>query len=200
MAEKITIEDMQEQSGLTKRTLHSYIQKGLLPGPEKGGRYAYYSKDHLSLLELITKLKDLNFPLGEIKKLTKKLSPQQIQWLNSEEYIKPVNIPDFFGGIRDYDEENRSSIRYIVKLEILHEVIDQILDQNQMFADKSENNFFDECEILIDSNDNIKKYKKEIWHHFRLENGSVVKVKTKDKKLDKHKLLEISSLIKELEI
>jgi DNA-binding transcriptional MerR regulator len=121
MTEKITIEDMQEQSGLSKRTLHSYIQKELLPGPEKGGRYAYYSKDHLSLLELITKLKDLNFSLGEIKKLTKKLSPQQIQWLNSEEYLKPVNIPDFFGGIRDHEEENKRSIRFIVKLEILHE-------------------------------------------------------------------------------
>jgi DNA-binding transcriptional MerR regulator len=53
MVERLTLDDLVAGSGLEKRTIRDYIQKGLLRGPEALGRSAYYTQEHLKRLQAI---------------------------------------------------------------------------------------------------------------------------------------------------
>ena len=78
MTENLSIEDLAKHSGLSTRTLHYYMSKGLLPGPETHGKNASYSQEHLDRLDLILILKELRLSLDEIKALLDQLTPEEI--------------------------------------------------------------------------------------------------------------------------
>lgn len=79
MTNDITIDELEKHSGLSIRTLHYYLQKGLLPSPEKRGKYASYTQEHLDRLDLILILKELHLPLKEIRNLLDSLTPKEIK-------------------------------------------------------------------------------------------------------------------------
>jgi len=57
-------------SGIPSRTIRFYNTQGLLPAPLMRGRIAYYSQDHLLVLNVIKELKEQqNLPLEVIKQL-----------------------------------------------------------------------------------------------------------------------------------
>jgi len=58
---------MTGEAGVTPRTIRFYTAEGLLPPPDARGKYALYTEEHLSRLDLIGKLKDAYLPLGEIR-------------------------------------------------------------------------------------------------------------------------------------
>jgi DNA-binding transcriptional MerR regulator len=66
-AKKYLIGDLADKAGVTVRTIRYYTEKGLLPEPDRPGKYAYYTTEHLERLELILKLKELRLPLWEIE-------------------------------------------------------------------------------------------------------------------------------------
>lgn len=78
MTENLTIEDLEKHSGLSTRTLHYYMSKGLLPGPETRGKNASYTQEHLDRLDLILILKEMHLPLDEIKAILDQLTPSEI--------------------------------------------------------------------------------------------------------------------------
>lgn len=60
--------DLQRITGISRSSIHSYIKKGLLSEPVRGGKtVAYYSSVHLDELEEIKKLRKLGYPLPYIK-------------------------------------------------------------------------------------------------------------------------------------
>jgi AcrR family transcriptional regulator len=62
------IADLEKLSGLPRRTIHFYIQSGLLHPPLKTGKtMAYYDDQHLQKLKLIQKEKSTGSPLFAIK-------------------------------------------------------------------------------------------------------------------------------------
>lgn len=63
------IGELAELAGVTRRTVHYYINKGLIPPAEGAGVNSYYSADHLSRIKLIRKLQESYLPLDEIRKL-----------------------------------------------------------------------------------------------------------------------------------
>jgi DNA-binding transcriptional MerR regulator len=79
MTGEFSIDDLEKHSGLSIRTIHYYMQKGLLPSPDKRGKYASYSQEHLDRLDLILILKDMHLPLKEIRELLDSLTPEEIQ-------------------------------------------------------------------------------------------------------------------------
>jgi DNA-binding transcriptional MerR regulator len=86
MTEDLSIEDLENHSGLPVRTLHYYMAEGLLPGPDKRGKYASYSQEHLDRLDLILILKELHLPLKEIRALLENMTPAEIQhYLDDQE-------------------------------------------------------------------------------------------------------------------
>ena len=64
-----TLEDLAKRLDIHPRTIRSYIQQGLLRGPDTMGRNARYSEYHLQRLELIKALKDEHgLTLDEIRR------------------------------------------------------------------------------------------------------------------------------------
>lgn len=66
-AKKYLIGDLADKAGVTVRTIRYYTEKGLLPEPDRPGKYAFYTDEHLERLVLILKLKELRLPLWEIE-------------------------------------------------------------------------------------------------------------------------------------
>lgn len=66
----LRIDDLAHLSGMPSRTIRFYNTLGLLPPPIMQGRVAYYTQEHLLVLNLIKELKEQqNLPLDVIKQL-----------------------------------------------------------------------------------------------------------------------------------
>jgi DNA-binding transcriptional MerR regulator len=66
MSESRTLAELSEASGIPARTIRFYIARGLLDGPQKAGRGAVYTDDHLARLEQIRKLQSEGRMLSEM--------------------------------------------------------------------------------------------------------------------------------------
>ena len=67
MSEELTIDDLCAETGYTRRTIRYYLQRGLVPPPEGGGRRRIYSQNHLLRLMAIKALQERQYPLEEIR-------------------------------------------------------------------------------------------------------------------------------------
>ena len=66
----LRIDDLAHLSSVPSRTIRFYNTQGLLPAPIMRGRVAYYTQEHLLVLDLIKEFKDRqNLPLEVIKQL-----------------------------------------------------------------------------------------------------------------------------------
>ncbi|MYS24972.1 MerR HTH family regulatory protein [Streptomyces sp. DvalAA-14] len=63
------IEDLSRESGTTVRTIRAYIDRGLLPKPERRGRSNVYGDTHLARLRQIADLLERGYTLASIKEL-----------------------------------------------------------------------------------------------------------------------------------
>jgi DNA-binding transcriptional MerR regulator len=76
-----SLADLSDLTEIEPRTIRSYIERGLLPGPTRLGRSASYDQDHLDRLKVITLLRDVHrdLSLDQIRSLLGHVSPQQIR-------------------------------------------------------------------------------------------------------------------------
>ncbi len=74
----LSIKDFCAKAGVTPRTVHFYIQQGLLAPPDGGGRGARYTEAHLARLQLIRRLQKEHLPLNEIRRQLDTLSDDQV--------------------------------------------------------------------------------------------------------------------------
>ena len=65
---KFSLEELSELTGISRRTIRFYIQKGLMNGPEGEKRGAYYTTEHLEDLLRIKRMTGKHIPLNEIRK------------------------------------------------------------------------------------------------------------------------------------
>ncbi|MDF3291372.1 MerR family transcriptional regulator [Streptomyces silvisoli] len=63
------IEDLAHESGTTVRTIRAYLDRGLLPKPERRGRANLYGDLHLARLRQIAELLERGYTLASIKEL-----------------------------------------------------------------------------------------------------------------------------------
>jgi DNA-binding transcriptional MerR regulator len=73
-----------ERSRVTPRTVHFYVQQGLLPPAGTPGPGARYGEGHISRLKLIRLLQKQHLPLAEIARRMKGLSDAQVRTLVEE--------------------------------------------------------------------------------------------------------------------
>jgi DNA-binding transcriptional MerR regulator len=67
--DKLTIDELARQIGMTVRNIRAHQSRGLLPAPEVRGRTGYYGADHVARLELIQELQAEGFNLDLIRRL-----------------------------------------------------------------------------------------------------------------------------------
>jgi len=78
MSSEYTLEELAQLLRINPRTIRSYIQQGLLRGPDSMGRNARYSDYHVKRLQTIRQLKDdHNLPLSEIRRLVTMAAPDE---------------------------------------------------------------------------------------------------------------------------
>ena len=74
------IAELEKISGVSRRTIHFYLQERLLHPPMKTGKtMSYYDDEHVSELEYIRKSKKEGVPLFAIRKKLKKSHPPKIK-------------------------------------------------------------------------------------------------------------------------
>lgn len=121
---KYKVSELAEKAGVTKRTIHYYISKGLLLPPEGTGINSLYNDEHLERILLIKKLQAEYMPLNKIReyilenpkeKVRKSAKEMKAKVINKEEkevYIKE-NICDIFEI--HYSKENEEKYGYIIE-------------------------------------------------------------------------------------
>lgn len=121
---KYKVSELAEKAGVTKRTIHYYISKGLLLPPEGTGINSLYNDEHLERILLIKKLQAEYMPLNKIReyilenpkeKVRKSAKEVKAKVINKEErevYIRE-NICDIFEI--HYSKENEEKYGYIIK-------------------------------------------------------------------------------------
>lgn len=73
------IGELAEKAGVTRRTVHYYMGRGLLPAPQGTGLGTTYSDEHLFRILLIKKLQDQYLPLDQIRKITANMSLKEVR-------------------------------------------------------------------------------------------------------------------------
>jgi len=66
-ADQYTIDELLQMTGVTRRTVRFYVQRGLIPPPAARGRGRHYGKEHLAGILRIQKLKRAGKRLDDIK-------------------------------------------------------------------------------------------------------------------------------------
>jgi DNA-binding transcriptional MerR regulator len=80
----LDIKQLCDGAGVTPRTVHYYIQQGLLPSSGTTGSGARYSQEHLDRLRLIRLLQNEHLPLAEINRRLRRLSGDEVRALVAE--------------------------------------------------------------------------------------------------------------------
>ena len=80
----LDINELCERADVTPRTVHFYVQQGLLPPAGSPGPGARYTEGHVSRIKLIRLLQKQHLPLSEIAKRTRGLSDEQVTGLIAE--------------------------------------------------------------------------------------------------------------------
>ena len=79
MDDKIfSIQALADRAGTTRRTIRYYVQRGLLPRPEGGGRGHYYTEEHLRRLAIIKKWRRQGVPLEKMRELLESGDPASV--------------------------------------------------------------------------------------------------------------------------
>lgn len=73
-----TINELADEAGVTRRTVHYYIAQGLLPASGGEGRNTRYARGHLDRLRLIRELQRQHLPLAEIRQRLERLTDAQV--------------------------------------------------------------------------------------------------------------------------
>ena len=78
-----TIYDLAEHSGVEPRTIRSYVEKGIIPGPDSLGRAARYPQESLDRLKVLQLLRDANrsLTLDQIRRLLQSIGPSELSGL-----------------------------------------------------------------------------------------------------------------------
>lgn len=124
------VSELAEKAGVTKRTIHYYISKGLLLPPEGSGVNSVYNDEHLNRLLLIKKLQSEYMPLNKIReyiledteKNPRLKFKEETSEYNSEKnrisgsgkeiYIRE-NVCDIFE--MNYSQENGEKYKHIIE-------------------------------------------------------------------------------------
>ncbi|TFG61744.1 MAG: MerR family transcriptional regulator [Spirochaetales bacterium] len=84
------IETLAGLTGLTRRTIRYYIQRGLLEPPEGGGRGSFYTDEHLARLNLVKQWTEQGVPIIHMKAMLEGKTPGVLA--DADQVMRTVTI------------------------------------------------------------------------------------------------------------
>jgi len=200
MPEELTIEDLENHSGLPIRTLHYYMQIGLLPGPDKRGKYASYAQEHLDRLDLILILKEMHLPLKEIRTLLEGLTPAEIQHYreDQEQLLGKLKSARPDEAAPSSDSEGSSALEYIKGLEEAHGMIQEIRSDQTYFPRPLFENNRTGDEISIGVDRPARQPLEERWRRVVIADGIELHTRETRDKETVHKIKRLLSFARSL--
>jgi len=108
MSVKYRISELAQMAGVTKRTVHYYIGRGLLPPPDGAGVGSLYSEEHLVKLHLIKKLQRLYLPLDKIRAIVAEIDLEDAQRLLTDDHTGVEAIVFKTSAEPDHDRQERA--------------------------------------------------------------------------------------------
>ncbi len=111
------ISELAEKAGVTKRTIHYYISKGLLLPPEGSGVNSVYNDEHLERLLLIKKLQAKYMPLNKIREYILENPKEKVEEKIEENTEVEVYIRENVCNIFEmhYTKENGEKYKHIIE-------------------------------------------------------------------------------------
>lgn len=76
---KYSVSELSEAVEVTKRTIHYYVQKDLIPSPEGRGVHSKYTDEHFYRIMLIKKYQEMYYPLNKIREIIQYLSLDEVK-------------------------------------------------------------------------------------------------------------------------
>ena len=112
------VSELADKAGVTKRTIHYYISKGLLLPPNGSGVNSTYDDSHLERLMLIKKLQNEFMPLNKIREYilenpNEKVKTEVIEENKDAEIYIRENICNIFE--MHYSKENAEKYKHILE-------------------------------------------------------------------------------------
>ena len=107
-----------EKAGVTKRTIHYYISKGLLLPPDGNGVNSLYNDKHLERLLLIKKLQSEYRPLNKIREyILEDHNEKQPDLTITKDPEKEIYIKENICNIFEihYSQENGEKYKHIIE-------------------------------------------------------------------------------------
>lgn len=113
-AEVLTLQELAAHTGVEPRTIRSYVEKGVILGPESFGRGARYPRETLDRLKVLQLLRDANrsLTLDQIRVLLNSIGPSQLR----EVAEGTVRI----GAVIDTDAAGTSPLPKTAAMDYLH--------------------------------------------------------------------------------
>ena len=113
---KYTIEQLQDITGYSRRTIRYYVQEGLIEPPAGRGRGGFYFDSHLQSLLQMKSLQDQGLKLADILEYFKQ-GKEPVQTYHREIWIKyPVNPGIEIHINREIEEKERKKIAEIIRV------------------------------------------------------------------------------------
>lgn len=134
------IGELAELANVTKRTVHYYLSRGLLPPSEGAGIATTYSDEHLYRILLIKKYQESFLPLDEIKKIITRLTLDQVKEKLESDYeennfiIYETETPSYYTGESIYKKVTLDygvEIHYPIEDENANKLVEKILSENK---------------------------------------------------------------------
>ena len=83
----MTIHELIEKTGFSRRTIYFYTQMELLPPPKGKGKSFEYSEEHLKRLQQIKKLQAMRYSLKEIRDMLAQPDFAMEELSNAQNYV-----------------------------------------------------------------------------------------------------------------
>ena len=113
---RYTIEELQEITGYSRRTIRYYVQEGLIEPPAGRGRGGFYFDSHLQRLLQIKSLRDQGLKLSDILEYFRQ-GREPVRTYQREIWIKyPVKPGIEIHINREIDEKERKKITEIIRV------------------------------------------------------------------------------------
>lgn len=112
------ISELASKAGVTKRTIHYYISKGLLLPPDGSGVKSVYNDEHLERILLIKKLQAEYMPLNKIREyILENPNEKNVKRVEKNIEDKEVYIRENICNIFEihYTEKNGEKYKHIIE-------------------------------------------------------------------------------------